>query len=67
MLVRSVIWESLGRFFTHAANIIFTIFLARILTPGDYGLVAIALSIVVIIESLIENGFSLALIQKEAY
>lgn len=65
MFLRGVFWDSLGRFLIHSIGIIFTIFLARILTPGDYGLVAIALAIVVICESLLDSGFSSALIQKK--
>jgi PST family polysaccharide transporter len=60
-----VFWESSGEIFFLASNFITTWILARILTPGHFGLIAIAQLIVQVSSPLTSLGFNQALIQKK--
>lgn len=63
--VRGVIWSTGG---TLAAQFIqFAIFLvlARLLTPADYGLVAIAVLFLALLQLVVEGGFTHAIVQRK--
>lgn len=55
----------LGRISARTIGVISTLILARVLLPEDFGLVAMATSIVAVIELLRAFGFDTALIQKQ--
>lgn len=63
--VSGVIWTGLGTVGSGLIGFIVTIFLARHLTPLDFGLIEIILSIVIIFEVIIDCGFSQALIREK--
>ncbi len=62
--ISSVIWTSAGRIFNLGFEFIVGISLARILTPDDFGLVGMVTIFLVLSETLINSGFSQALIRK---
>jgi len=61
----SVFWTVVERFGAQAFQAIFTIVLARLLMPEDYGLVAMIFIFLVVGQLLVDGGLSLALIQKK--
>lgn len=58
-------WSAIERFSTQGAQFILTIVIARILSPDDYGLVAMLSIFMSIAQTLSDSGFSNALIQKK--
>jgi lipopolysaccharide exporter len=58
-------WMVLGRFGQRALGLVNTIVLARLLVPEDFGLVALATSVAVIIEVFGQFNFDLALIRDQ--
>ncbi len=57
-------WMLLFRITAQVLSVVSTIILARLLVPEDFGLIAMAMSIVAILELLSTFNFDLALIQK---
>ncbi|ALO47943.1 lipopolysaccharide biosynthesis protein [Hoylesella enoeca] len=62
--VHGLLWSSIDRFSTQGISFVFSIFLARILTPRDYGIVAMIVVFTAIAQSFVDSGFSSALIRK---
>lgn len=58
-------WNFLTTIISQLRGIIVSIILARILTPNDFGIIAIALVFNGILETLIDFGFGNALVQKK--
>ena len=63
--VKGVMWSSVERFSMQGVHFLVTLILARMLTPDDFGLIGMLLVFIAISQSLIESGFSLALIRKQ--
>lgn len=63
--VKGVIWSSVERFSTQGIQFIIMIIMARLLTPKDYGLVGMITIFLAVSQSLIDSGFSQALIRKQ--
>ncbi len=63
--VKGTIWSSVERFSVQGIQFIVMIIMARILTPADYGLVGMLAIFIAISQSLIDSGFSQALIRKQ--
>ena len=61
---KSIFWDLTGTFYGKIVNFLISIFLARILTPEEFGLVGMVLVIISIAEIYIDMGFGSALIQK---
>ncbi|MDR2906991.1 MAG: lipopolysaccharide biosynthesis protein [Bacteroidales bacterium] len=61
----SVVWSAIERFGTQLFQGVFTIILARLLMPADYGLVAMIFIFLMIGQMLMDGGLSLALVQKK--
>jgi len=61
----SVVWTAVERFGTQAFQIVFTIILARLLMPEDYGLVAMVFIFLMVGLMLMDGGLSLALVRKK--
>lgn len=60
-----LIWTYAERFLAQAVGLIVSIILARILTPNDYGIIAIIMIIMTILDVFVSSGFGSALIQKQ--
>jgi O-antigen/teichoic acid export membrane protein len=58
-------WRAVERYSTQAAQFVISIILARILTPHDFGLIALVMVFVSFGQVLIDGGFSDALVQSE--
>lgn len=65
MILRGIFWDFLGKMLSQGFSFIASIFLARLLLPDDFGLVAIALVFINISQIFIDVGFGAALIQKK--
>lgn len=63
--VKGTIWSSIERFSVQGIQFIVIIIMARILTPEDYGLVAELTVFIAVSQSLVDSGFSQALIRKQ--
>ncbi len=63
--VKGVAWSAVEKFSTGGVLFLANIILARILTPEDFGLLAVITIFVQIAQTLIDSGFSNALIQKK--
>lgn len=59
-----IIWSSVERFSVQGIQFFFQIILARLLTPADYGIIAMLAIFMAISQSLIDAGFTNALIRK---
>jgi O-antigen/teichoic acid export membrane protein len=63
--IKAFSWDFSGRILTQISSFIVSIFLARLLSPEEFGLVAMALAFISISSVFIDIGFSAALIQKQ--
>lgn len=63
--VHATVWSSIERFSVQGIQFIVMIIMARILTPADYGLVGMLAIFIAVSQSLIDSGFSQALIRKQ--
>jgi O-antigen/teichoic acid export membrane protein len=64
-ITKGAIWMVLMRFVIKSIAIVSTMILARLLTPADFGIMALATSICAFIELLRAFGFDTVLIQKQ--
>lgn len=62
--VHGVFWSSVDRFASQGISFCFSIVLARILAPKDYGVVAMIVIFTAIAQAFVDSGFSNALIRK---
>ena len=63
-IVTSLFWKILENGGSQGVQFVVSILLARLLSPAEYGIVAIVLIFTTIANVLVQNGFSSALIQK---
>lgn len=63
--VSGVIWSGIERFSVQGVQFLIMIIMARLLTPKDYGLVGMLTIFIAIAQTLIDSGFSQALIRKQ--
>ena len=63
--VKSAAWYGATRLWGQLISWAVTVLLARLLAPEDYGLYAIALSVLAMVELLQEFGLGTALIQRQ--
>ena len=63
--VKGVFWSSIERFSIQGVQFIIQIIIARILLPSDYGLIGMLAIFLAVSQSLIDSGFSNALIRKQ--
>ncbi len=63
--VKGTVWSSIERFSVQGIQFLVMILMARVLTPGDYGLVGMLVIFISISQALIDSGFSQALIRKQ--
>lgn len=64
-IISSLFWKFAERIGAQGVNFIVSIILARLLSPEDYGLVALTTIFITISNVFIERGFETALIQKK--
>lgn len=62
--VKGLIWSTLERFSVQGIQFVVMIIMARMLTPNDYGLVGMLTVFIAVSQSLVDSGFSQALIRK---
>lgn len=62
--LKSVAWSAIERFSVQIFQFLFSIILARLVSPSEFGLIAMLGIFIVIAQSFVESGFSNALIQK---
>lgn len=63
--ITSVVWSAIERFSVQGIQFLLTIIVARLISPFDYGLVAMLGIFLAIAQTFIDSGFSNALIQKK--
>lgn len=61
---KGLAWSMIERFATQGVQFLFGIILARMLSPDDYGIIAMPLVFLAIAQCIIDSGFSTALIRK---
>lgn len=59
-----VLWSAIERFSTQGIQFLFSIILARLLSPEDYGIIAMPLIFLAVAQVFIDSGFANALIRK---
>lgn len=63
--IRGVAWSAVEKFARQGLMALFTILIARQLSPSDYGLVAMLTILLAIAQIFVDSGFVEALIQKQ--
>ena len=63
--IKAFSWDILGRIFIQGNSFIVSIFLARLLGPEQFGIIAMAMAFISISSVFIDIGFSSALIQSQ--
>ena len=64
-VAKGVFWVMLEKFGVQAAHFVVTLVLARLLTPSDYGTVALLSVFITIANVLVDCGFAKALVRKK--
>lgn len=62
--VKGFVWSSIDRFSGQAIQFVFSILIARLLTPEDYGVIAMLGVFLAVSQTFIDSGFGTALIRK---
>jgi len=65
-MIRGTIWSVAMRWSIKGLGLISTVILARILSPGDYGIVAMAMLVVGLAEVLVDFGSDTALLRQQS-
>jgi teichuronic acid exporter len=63
--ITGMIWSFIERFGSMMLQFIANILLARLLTPNDFGLIGMIMVFIAISNTIVDSGFSAALIQKK--
>lgn len=63
--VKGTLWSVLERFSVQSVNFVVMIIMARILTKADYGLIGMLAIFIEVSQSLVDSGFSQALVRKQ--
>ena len=58
-------WNAIGRFSTQGVNFVLQIILARLLSPSDYGIIAMIAIFLQITAVFVDSGFGKYLVQKQ--
>lgn len=62
--VKGVIWSAIDRFSAQGVKFVFSILIARLLVPEDYGVIAMLGIFMAVSQTFIDSGFGTALIRK---
>lgn len=65
-VARGAVWVILTRMGDRAVGFVSTLILARLLVPADFGVLALAMSVVALVDLIRRFGFELVLIQNQA-
>lgn len=63
--VKGVVWSAIERFSVQGVQFLVMLIIARLLDPKDFGLVGMLAIFMAVAQSLIDSGFSQALIRKQ--
>lgn len=63
--IKGVMWSAIERFSVQGIQFVLTIIIARLVSPSDYGLIAMLGIFLAIAQTFIDSGFSNALMQKQ--
>lgn len=64
-LFSGIFWNAIEKFLVKGVSFTISIFLARILSPSDYGLIGMLAVFIALSNTFIESGFVKALVQKQ--
>lgn len=64
-MAKGAVWMVLFKFLERSLGLLSTLVLVRVLEPADFGLVAMALSFIAMVELLTSFGFDISLIQSK--
>lgn len=62
---KGILWSTIERFSVQGIQFLVMIVMARLLSPEDYGLIGMLTVFIAVSQSLIDSGFSQALIRKQ--
>lgn len=62
--IKGVAWSLFDKIINQAGSFALLVYLSRVLSPADFGLIAMLAIFLAVAQSLIDSGFSQALIQK---
>lgn len=62
--VKGILWSSVERFSAQGVKFVFSILIARLLVPEDYGVIAMLGIFMAVSQTFIDSGFGTALIRK---
>lgn len=63
--VKGVGWSAADSLLSYGVSFIVGVVLARLLSPDEYGLIGLTTIFIVVLESIVDSGFSVALIRKK--
>lgn len=63
--IYGVFWSAIDRFASQGIAFIISIVLARLLTPDDYGIIAMLSIFISVSQAFVDSGFSSAIVQKQ--
>lgn len=63
-ITSGLFWSSVERFSNQGVQFVFSIILARLLSPSDYGIIAMVTIFFAVAQSFVDSGFSNALVRK---
>jgi lipopolysaccharide exporter len=64
-IARGIAWMTAARMGVQFLGLLSTMILARLLSPADFGLIALAMSVIALLEALTSFGFETPLIHKQ--
>lgn len=64
-MLGALAWSTIDRFGQQAVQFVIGLFLARLLTPDDYGLIGMVMLFVALSNTIVDSGFVQALIRKQ--
>ena len=64
-VIYSLVWKFLERGGVQGVQFVLQIILARLLTPNDYGIIAIIAIFITLANVFVQNGFNTALVQNK--
>lgn len=62
--VKGIFWSAVDRFSSQGIQFVFSILIARLLVPSDYGVIAMLGIFIAVSHTFIDSGFSTALVRK---
>ena len=62
---KGILWSAIERFSVQGVQFVIMIIMANLLTPDDYGLIGMLSIFLAVAQTLIDSGFSQALIRKQ--